>query len=294
MPQKQRAAARAGERTPSVFRTADVARLLGIRPRRVRDMARAGLCQPGRRGRLYQFSFQDIVLLRTAHGLSQAGVRPERIKRALGQLKRQLPPERPISGMRIVADGRGVAVREGRRAWEPESGQQVFVFDVEQLAHETRVLVPASSRRAPRGAQRRDAESALDWFNRGVALEAEDERAARAAYRRAIEIDPELGDAYVNLGRLHQAQRDLRTAIDLYRQALQRLRDDPVVHYNIALALEDARDTDTALAHYHHAIRLDPGFADAHYNLGRLLETIGRHDQALQHLLAYRRLTKGK
>lgn len=292
MPQKQRAKGRAS--VPDVFRTVDVARILGVKPRRVRAMVHAGFCVPGRRGLAFEFNFQDLLLLRTAQGLSRGGVPFRRVKRALGQLKLELPADRPLSGLRIYADGHKVTVREGRKAWEPESGQRVFVFDVDDLEHETRVLVPPATRRSPVPARARGAESAHEWFERGLALEGDDARAARAAYRKAIEIDPSLSDAYVNLGRLHHQLGDVAAAIVLYRQGLQHAADDPVIHYNLALALEDAKESDSALAHYDHAVHLDPNFADAHFNLGRLLEALGRHEQALRHLLAYRRLTKKK
>jgi tetratricopeptide (TPR) repeat protein len=169
----------------------------------------------------------------------------------------------------------------------------VFVFDVDDLARRSRVVVPAG-RRAPKTAARR-AESAQDWFDRGLDLEGDDPRAARAAYRRALDLDPEMSDAYVNLGRLMHQLGDLENAAQLYRQAIER-SDDAVAHYDLALVLEDRQDFAGALDHYHHAVRLDPNFADAHFNLGRLLERAGRSEEALRHLLAYRRLTgpKGK
>ena len=186
-------------------------------------------------------------------------------------------------------------MREGRKAWEPESGQRVFVFDVDDLEHETRVarsVLRRAARRCRRGPvapSRRTNGSSAAWRSKATT------RARRAppTARRSRSI-PSLSDAYVNLGRLHHQLGDVAAAIVLYRQGLQHAADDPVIHYNLALALEDAKETDSALAHYDHAVHLDPNFADAHFNLGRLLEALGRHEQALRHLLAYRRLTKKK
>lgn len=281
-----------GAAAAQVFRTTEVARILSVSPIRVRTMVRAGLCRPGRHGRAFEFSFQDLVLLRAAHGLSKAGVPARRVKTAMSQLTRELPSDRPLSGIRIFADGRRVAVREGHRAWHPDSGQQLFVFDVDDLAEKSRVVLSAAKRKAADEACARGGPSATDWFDRGVGLENEDPEGAREAYQRAIDIDPEMSDAYVNLGRLLHEAGDLDEAIQCYRQALERAPDDPVVHYNFALALEDAGDMSAARMHYHEAVEIDPDFADAHFNLGRLLERIGRRAQALRHLLAYRRLTE--
>ena len=280
-----------GAAATQVFRTSEVARILSLSPIRVRTMVRAGLCRPGRHGRAFEFSFQDLVLLRAAQGLSKAGVPPQRVKRAMHQLTRELPSDRPLSGIRIFADGRRVAVREGHRAWNPESGQHVFVFDVDELAERSGVVLSAPKPRA-QAVPGKQARSATDWFDRGVSLESDDADGSRAAYQRAIEIDPDMSDAYVNLGRLLHDAGDLDEALRCYREALERAPDDPVLHYNFALALEDAGDMNAARMHYHEAVEIDPSFADAHFNLGRLLERIGRRSQALRHLLAYRRLTE--
>ena len=296
MPTKQDSPRHPEASADTQYRTVEVARILAVTPVRVRKMVRAGLCRPGRRGRAFRFTFQDLVLLRTAHGLFRSGVAPRRIRRALGELVAPLPAERPLSGMRVYADGQRVVVREGRRAWQPDSGQQVFVFDVDDLARRSRVVVPAARRPAknakPAG---RRAESAQDWFERGLDLEVDDPRAARAAYTRALELDSEMTDAYVNLGRLMHQLGDLENAAKLYRGAIDR-SDDAIAHYNLALVLEDRQDFANALQHYQRAVELDRNFADAHFNLGRLLERAGRSEEALRHLLAYRRLTgpKGK
>ncbi len=275
------------------YRTADVARILGLSPVRVRGMVRAGLCRPERAGRAFEFSFQELVHLRAAQGLLRAGVPLRRVKRSLGELARQLSPDRPLSGVRVYADGRRVIVRDGGAAWQPDSGQGVFVFDVDDLARKTRALVANTQRTVAAASPPRAEESAAQWFERALALEAAEPRAARAAYERALALDPDMTDAYVNLGRLRYEAGDLDAALRLYREALKRDARDPVAHYNLAMVLEDAGDTKGALAHYHHAVEFDPQFADAHYNLGRLLERLGRRTQAFQHLLAYRRLTAG-
>jgi len=275
---------------PPVFFTADVAKLLGVTPRRVRDMARAELCRANRRGARYLFSFQDIVLLRAAHGLIGQRVPTRRVRQAMRHLRRQLEPGRPLSAVRVFADGRQVVVRDGRSAWEPDTGQMMLLFDVGELARAAGVVVPVKPRPTKEKKHRRG-ESAEVLFERGLHLEESDPKAAREAYRLALEIDPELSDACVNLGRLLHEEGQVAEAAALYRRALARATGDPVAHYNLALALEDQGDERGAIAHYHHAIEADETFADAHFNLGRLLERAGKRKQAMEHLLAYKRLT---
>ena len=274
--------------TQESFRTGDVARVLGVSPRRVRAMVQAGWCRPRRAGRGFAFQFQDLVLLRTAHGLAQARVPPRRLKRALNELLRQLPAGRPLSGVRISAEGGRVVVRDRDSVWQPESGQLLLDFSIDELARRSAAPRPVRPPRAP------SHDSAADWFDHGVDLEDEDPEAARAAYEHALALDSEFGDAYVNLGRLAHQAGDPGTAARCYHLALARNEDDAVTHYNLALALEDLGRTADALAHYGRAVTLNPGFADAHYNLSQLLGRLGRKAEALRHMVRYRQLVRRK
>lgn len=277
------------------YGTAEVARLISVSPQRVRRMARLGYCRPARDGRKWKFTFQDLVLLRTATGLLRANVSARRVRSALRSLSKQLPEDRPLSAFRIYADGRSVTVREGRRAWNPDTGQAVFVFESGMAAATTKAM----SLQPPRGYLQRvdpeppDGSAAAGWFNYALSLEGLDSAESARAYRRAIELDPRFGDAYINLGRIEHAAGNGEEAERLYRRALEFIPQDPVARYNLALALEDRGDQDGAVKLYREAVEIAPDFADAHFNLGRLLDRLGHKSEALKHFLAYRRLSKG-
>ena len=277
--------------TQELFRTTDVARVLGVSPHRVRAMVRAGWARPDRTGRSFAFRFQDLVLLRTAHGLAAAHVPPRRLKRALAELLRQLPADRPLSGVRISAESGRVVVRDRDSLWQPESGQLLLDFSIDEL---TQKAAPTRAVRATGKVPAAAGESAADWFDHAVSIEDDDPEAARAAYQRALELDPELADAYVNLGRMAHEAGDARTAARCYHHALKRDDVDPVTHYNLALALEDLDRDSEAAAHYSRAVALNPTFADAHYNLSQLLTRLGRKVEALRHLVRYRQITRRK
>jgi len=73
------------------YSTSEVAELLGLSPARVRSLIRSGIVTPQRSdaGRA-TFTFQDLVLLRTAKGLIDANVPARRITKALQALASQL------------------------------------------------------------------------------------------------------------------------------------------------------------------------------------------------------------
>lgn len=270
--------------------TAQVARILGMPEARVRAMARSGLCRSRRRGRGHAFTFQDLVVLRTAQELVGQRVPAARVRRALAALVAQLPEGRSLSGLRIRAEGTRVVVHDGGAAWNPDTGQTVLDFGVDELARRVADVHDASAARA--AGPETAAEAAQRELERALALEESDPPAACEAYGRALERDPDLVDAYVNLGRLAHEAGKVHEAGRLWHQALERAPDDPIVHFNLALALEETDRRTAALRHYARAVELDPAFADAHYNLAELCERLGRRAQALRHYAAYRRLTR--
>ncbi|MBI5067153.1 MAG: tetratricopeptide repeat protein [Deltaproteobacteria bacterium] len=271
------------------YRTSDVARMLGVPEERVRSWARLGFASPrrGPRGALL-FSFQDLVLLRSARELLAAGVPARRAGRALRSLRRRLPEGRTLASVRIAADGDRLVIRDGKGAWRPESGQGLFDFGVAQLAERVAPIVKEA-------AQARDA-SGLDaqaWYLWGCDLEGASPAQARKAYARALELDPDHPGANLNLGRLLHEAGDGAGAELHYRRALEARPGDGVALFNLGVALEDQGKAEEALLAYARCLESAPEQADAHFNASRILERLGRKAEALRHLVAYRRLTRG-
>jgi tetratricopeptide (TPR) repeat protein len=271
------------------YTTHDVAKLLDLSPAQVRGFARAGFLVPSRgpRGRL-QFSFQDLVLLRAAKGLTAAKIPAARVRRALERLRDQLPRGRPLSALRIAAEGDRIVVTDGDTAWYPESGQVVLDFTVSEIATKAGPI----ARRRAQVARVEETLTADEWYALGFDLEVTSPEEARDAYRRALELDPHHAGAHINLGRLlHEAGR-LEDALGHYRLALQAHPDDPTAAFDLAIALEDAGRIGEAIDAYRQAIRSDPKLADAYFNLARLYELAGKRAAALRYLSKYRRLVE--
>jgi tetratricopeptide (TPR) repeat protein len=267
------------------FTTSEVARLLGLSSTQVRSQARAGFLRPERGPRNdYRFSFQDLVLLRTARELARAQVRPGRIRNALRDLARQLPPDCCLSGFRITAEGRRVLVHDGAQCWNPESGQLQIEFATLQL--------PTTCARDMPPLAAASALTAEDWFEHALELELVDPNGANQAYAEALALDPSLWDAHVNLGRLLQLGGRTPEAIEHYRVALRGGTSDPTAAFNLGTALEERGEWSQAVGAYRYALRLDPQFGDAHFNLARLYEQLGRPTAALRHLKSYRMLNQ--
>jgi tetratricopeptide (TPR) repeat protein len=277
---------------PSTFTLKRVQAMLGLSRTVLDGLIAEGFVSParGRRNEL-RFTFQDLMLLRTAHALQTSKIPPRRILRSLARLKANLPDALPLTGLRISAIGADVAVRDRSGQWQADSGQLLMDFDVEPVGGELAFIEHTALAAAPAPAPGADADAAT-WFTRGEALEADDPVGAEAAYQRALVLAPDLAAAYLNLGAMWAEAGRFAELAALSEQAAVHCPDNALIHFNRGVALDHLERLPEALASYEHSLRLDPTLADAHYNLGRLREQLGDARGALRNFSAYRRLQR--
>ena len=259
----------------------DVEKLLGLPRSTIRSLIHAGFVAPARGVRnTWRFSFQDLIVLRTARALAVANVPHKRITKSIRELRRHLPESMPLSGLSICAVADRVVVKEGGSRWQAESGQYLLAFESDADGTLS-VIEHASTQREA---------SAESHFADGAALENKDADAAVEAYEDAVAADPTLLDAHINLGRLlHESGRHAQ-AERVYRNALQVCGDEPLLLFNLGVLLDDQGRKSDAIQTYEAALRIDPALADCHYNLALLYEDMKKPKSAIRHMAQYRRL----
>jgi tetratricopeptide (TPR) repeat protein len=265
------------------YSTSEVAELIGIKSDQVRHYVRRKLVYPSRGSRgEFRFSFQDVVLLRTAKGLLDAKVSTRKAYRALVKLKAELAQVKSLASVRIYANGNNVVVRDDHHVWEVETGQTALDFTVEELAGNVAKIV---DRHVSEAAQGSDLDTD-EWYNLGLDLEEVDPGQAPDAYKQAIRLDPKNADAHVNLGRLYQLNGDLKHAKRHYELALTARPGHQLAFYNLGTVFDELDEVAKAADYYDKA----PGIPDAHYNLARICELQGDEVSALRHMRQYRDL----
>jgi tetratricopeptide (TPR) repeat protein len=261
----------------------EVEKLLRLPRSTIRALVDAGFVSPTRGPRkAWRFSFQDLIVLRTAQALVAAKVPAKRITRSVKELRRHLPDSMPLSGLSICAVADRVVVKEGARRWQAESGQYLLAFEGNPENGSLSVM----ERRKTAAPQL----SAHDWFDRAVDLEESDAHAALEAYRNAICAEPKLADAHVNLGWLLHEAGHLEEAEQAYRAGIDACGPEPLLLYNLGVLLVDMDRKEEAADAYEAALRANPAFADCHYNLALICEELGRPRDAIRHMSQYRRL----
>ena len=262
------------------YNTKDLERLFGLPASAVRSLARAGHISPVKRGGRLHYSFQDLLMLRTASALRSASISARRINRTLQSLRSTLPVGDALDRRSLTALGNQIAVREGKLLWESESGQYVLALDIGEARGGLHVITRQTS---PPPTEI----SADEHYARAFALEDTDPEGARTAYEASLEADPQHVEARVNLGRLLHIAGRLDEAERVYRGAQ---KAEPLLAFNLAVLLEDLKKEADAISAYREALALDPQLADAHFNLARLYDRARNPKASFRHLLAYRRM----
>jgi tetratricopeptide (TPR) repeat protein len=113
---------------------------------------------------------------------------------------------------------------------------------------------------------------------------------ALAAYRRTLEIDPDLVPALINLANIHYARNEIAEAQALYERAIALEPDVFEAHFNLGNIFHDlARYSDARIC-YREALRLNPIYPEAHFYLAVTLEKNGQSAEARLHWKAYQEL----
>jgi len=243
-----------------------LARYRALREDHVRYLVKCGLLRPVLRTNADTFfAFPDLAVIKQANeGLSQGA--------AFRGIVRTL-----------------IAARQG---------QLEFDFRLDAAPAKIITLRRPQGKGAPPAADpaqvaRRDAQLAEEFFRAGSALDDGDEaklEEAAAAYRRALELDPFLCPALINLANIHYSRDELVEAQALYERAIGLDPEFFEAHFNLGNIYHDLGRFPEAQACYREALRLNPFYADAHFYLAVTFEKMGLSQEARPHWRAYQQL----
>ena len=134
---------------------------------------------------------------------------------------------------------------------------------------------------------------AEEYFLKASALDVDEARHHAAAnwYRKALEIDPYLVPALINLANIHYGRDELAEAQALYERAIGLDPDFFEAHFNLGNIYHDLGRFQEAAGCYRTALDLNPQYADAHFYLAITLEKTGHSAEAKPHWRAYQQLS---
>jgi tetratricopeptide (TPR) repeat protein len=227
------------------------------------------------------FTFSDLTHLRQVHAALQQGLSFRAVLRDLQ------------------------ATRVGQLAFDFRiDAEPARIIALEPRPPAPSARMPVGSTSGPREAPGRGAAgqeepdsrpltSAEQYFLMGSLLDdGTDERREEAAraYRRALEEDPDLVAALINLANIRYSRDELAEAQALYERAILLDPSYYEAHFNLGNIHHDHAEYLDAETCYREALVLNPQYADAHFYLAVTLEKMGRSADARQHWRAYQLL----
>jgi len=106
---------------------------------------------------------------------------------------------------------------------------------------------------------------------------------------RALQIDPGLADAYLNMGDIYSSRGGFARAVGFYRLGLERMPNDARLHYALAESLYNTKRLEAAIASYRRAGELDSKNAEVNYKIGLCYFYLGKGEEAALSLKKYLR-----
>jgi tetratricopeptide (TPR) repeat protein len=179
------------------------------------------------------------------------------------------------------------------------SGQLTFDFRIDAPAAKILRLETRQSRSEAEAKERASpsrlvssSRLAEEYFLKGSALDHDRSTQEEAAswYRQALEVDPYLVAALINLANIHYASDELVEAQALYERAIGLEPDFFEAHFNLGNIYHDLGRYEEAAACYRHALALNPAYPDTHFYLAVTLEKLGSSVEAKPHWRAYQQL----
>jgi tetratricopeptide (TPR) repeat protein len=270
-----------------IYGLRELTRILSLTPKRAAQLKRLELLR-GDGG----YTFRDLLALKAASALLEAGASVRQIREAMQTLRRQDPDlENPLSEVRFLVEGGRLLAQSDRVRFDPRTGQIVLALAASDLTKEAAATLMTGLVRPlqPPAAQ------AEVWFDRASEWDADPThwQDALDAYRRVVAIDPTYAAAWNNLGLLLHRMGNYDEARDAYATALEQDPNCAEAAYNLGSLDEDRGDVEHAVACYLRALDLSPDYADAHFNLAATLARAGRNTEAVEHWQRYLELDSG-
>ena len=107
----------------------------------------------------------------------------------------------------------------------------------------------------------------LGRFEHALMFDERGDLKAAQLYRRAIEEQDCVADAYCNLGIIESKQGNTTKAFDCFTNTLKYDPRHSEAHYNLGNLYFDLNDYRLAQIHYEMAAQVDPAFANVYFNL---------------------------
>ncbi|TWT91018.1 Photosystem I assembly protein Ycf3 [Pseudobythopirellula maris] len=274
-----------GQDLAGMYTAAMLAEVCGVPTATVRRWERRGRVHATRRlNRLSYYDFREASVARLLAALLAAGHTGAQIDRMIDQLAQSFPgTERPLLELPLVVEGGRLYVRNGDALYEPD-GQRRLDFETAPPSSPE----AAGSLVLPFTPPAQELPSPSDLEERAFALQAEGDLSAAIDTMRLAILHAESGggcdgETHFALAEMLYESGDTAAACERYYVALERDPELVEARLNLGCVLAERGRLDLAEGAFRGALELHDNYADAHFYLARALDRLARSDEAAAH-----------
>ncbi len=262
-----------------LYTEAQVSRILKIPKERLGRWLRCGLVESVEtKNSVSFFDYKQVSWAKTLCNLAEAGVKPDKIRRSLRQLKKWLSSGDPLAQLRLLE-------KDGQLLVRLESGQLAEPYGQPHLDFEEAAEAATGTVPTPRVER-----TAHDWFMTGTVLEEEEKYPEAAdAYHQALMVGGPDAETCFNLANVLYNLGQKERAAERYNQSVEIDPGFAEAWNNLGNVQTELGDVEHAVTSLKQAVRLEPDCPTWHYNLADLLDEVGRGEEAQPHWRAYLR-----
>lgn len=263
---------------PERYTQREVSRILGVDTGRLAYWSRLRLVDPESRWGEQFYSFSDLVALRSIKSITDHHIPARKLLRAITALRQNGESiKTAIEEFHLFSNGHEVAAipGAGEAAFEPLTGQFVLPFHANKASN----------------IRQMECQAADQLFEYAVRCEAQPGGADEAirVYQQVCAMQPDWSEPHINTGCIYYQRNEMPNAHAAFRRALELDPQNVTAHFNLGCVLDEMGRLDEAVEHLRRATELDPEHADAHFNLASAYEKQGQKKLALQHWILYLR-----
>jgi tetratricopeptide (TPR) repeat protein len=118
------------------------------------------------------------------------------------------------------------------------------------------------------------------------------ETLALAAWKKALDVAPQLVSLRYDMGVMHLKRGRYRQAVQEFQIVLKQWPDDVETHYLLGLAFKEAGDPAQAVPRFERVVQANPQHAQALYYLGACHLQLGNSTVGMTYLQQYDRLLR--
>lgn len=128
-----------------------------------------------------------------------------------------------------------------------------------------------------------DADTARIYMGMGTDLAQDgNSKDALAALSKTLELQPDNGDAWFQVGLVHLDRQEPEAAAEAFQKAIALGGDSSKVHDRLAQAFADSGEHRAASKEFQRAVELDPSSAESLFRLGVALDKLENYEEAVK------------